>query len=174
MIPRLLLGALIFVTVACAAPPKPLPPKPFEVACFEAMAMPVPSAFDVEAFPTLSNNKAAAIVARDRCLAAAVAEISACGQELSEASAYAYQHVAAREERMEVIRFASEASMNAYIERNEYFDSMGTDLDAIRNLLESRYGIPSDSHASEFTETSDEEAERRMAEANACAAPFVQ
>lgn len=110
----------------------------------------------------------------DACLNSQPEALSACGQKLSEASAYARQHATWREKQMEVMRFASEAAMNAYIARNDYFEVKSTDLAAMRNVIEARYGLADDTQAQVFTGTTGEEAEQRIAGAEACAVPLVQ
>jgi hypothetical protein len=114
------------------------------------------------------------ILNADACMNAEPEALSACGRSLTEGQAYVRQHAATRVRRMEVMRFASEAAMNAYVERTDYFQAAATDLAGMRTLIAYRYNLAMAGSEPVFAETSDEEADRRIADARTCAAPLVR
>lgn len=97
-----------------------------------------------------------------------------CSRVMAESAAYVQQHAAAREEKLKVIRFASEAAMNAYNAKTRELEAEAEALLAGRNALEARYGLAGDAQAYTFDHTTDEEAEARIAAAKTCAAPLTE
>lgn len=97
-----------------------------------------------------------------------------CGGVMAQSAAYVSQHAAGREEKLMVIRFASEAAMNAYNEKTRGFEAEAAALVAGRDALAARYGLAGDTQAYTFDHTTDDEADARIAAAKACAAPLTE
>ncbi|KCZ98057.1 putative lipoprotein [Hyphomonas polymorpha PS728] len=102
------------------------------------------------------------------------AAVIACGDTLAQNAAYVRQHVEAREEKLKVIRFASEEAMDAYNEVTDTFTVLGIDLVAMRNVIETERGLPDDTATYTFDHTTDEEATARIEAAKACAGPLLE
>lgn len=100
--------------------------------------------------------------------------LAACGGLLARNAAYVEQHAKTREDRKMVMRFASEAAMNAYDEVTDTFTVLGIDLVAMRNVIEKERGLPDDTAPYTFHQTTDEEAGARIAEAKACAYRYME
>ncbi|MBY9065679.1 hypothetical protein K1X12_02140 [Hyphomonas sp. WL0036] len=99
---------------------------------------------------------------------------AACASQLAESAAYLQQHVDAREEKLKVIRFASEEAMNAYNDKTTGYDSARIDFIAMGNIIEAAYGLPEATGTAPFDHTTDEEADARIAEGKSCAAPLLE
>ena len=97
----------------------------------------------------------------------------ACGDLLAEGAAYAVQHTAEREEKLKVIRFASQEAMDAYNATTRGYADQGAQLLTMRATLEADYGLPEAEPVAPFDHTTDEEADERIAAARACAAPLI-
>lgn len=97
-----------------------------------------------------------------------------CSRVMAESAAYVSQHAAAREEKLKVIRFASEAAMDAYNAKTRELEAEAEALLAGRNALEGSYGLAGDTQAYIFNHTTDEEADARIAAAKTCAAPLTE
>lgn len=98
----------------------------------------------------------------------------ACIAQLAEGTAYLEQHVAARTEKMKVIRFASEADMNAYIEQTDTFELHSVNMPGLSELIETQYALPAPAETYAFEETTDEGAETLIEQANDCALKLIE
>lgn len=99
---------------------------------------------------------------------------AACVSQLAESAAYLQQHVDAREQRLKVIRFASEEAMNAYNDKTAGYDSMRIDFIAMGNIIEAAYSLPDPPETAPFDHTTDEEADARITQGKSCAAPLIE
>ncbi len=97
-----------------------------------------------------------------------------CASQLAESAAYLQQHVDAREEKLKVIRFASEEAMNAYNDKTAGYDSARIDFIAMGNIIEAAYSLPEATETSPFDHTTDEEADARILHGKTCAAPLIE
>ncbi|MFN4184638.1 MAG: hypothetical protein ACK4M6_07610 [Hyphomonas sp.] len=97
-----------------------------------------------------------------------------CGGVMAQSAAYVSQHAAGREEKLMVIRFASEEAMNAYNAKTRGFEAEAAALVAGRDALAARYDLTGDAQAYTFDHTTDEEADAQIAAAKACAAPLTE
>lgn len=97
-----------------------------------------------------------------------------CGGVMAQSAAYVSQHAAAREEKLMVIRFASQEAMDAYNAKTRGFEAEAAALVAGRDALAARYGLTGDAQTYTFDHTTDEEAEAQIAAAKACAAPLTE
>lgn len=98
----------------------------------------------------------------------------ACGGVIAESAAYVSQHAAAREEKLMVIRFASQEAMDAYNSKTRGFEAEAAALVAGRDVLAAQYDLTGDVQTYTFDHTTDEDADARIATAKACAAPLLE
>lgn len=99
---------------------------------------------------------------------------AACASRLAESAAYLQQHVDAREEKLKVIRFASEEAMNAYNDKTTGYDSARIDFIAMGNIIQATYSVSRPAQPAPFDHTTDEEADARITEGKNCAAPLIE
>lgn len=91
-----------------------------------------------------------------------------CAVLLSEGAAYVKAHVDNREERLKVIRFASEEAMDAYNGVTDAFTVLRIDLVEMGKELAKEFDLPDDTEAYAFEETTDEGAQNRIDFAKEC------
>lgn len=101
------------------------------------------------------------------------AAAAACSNLLGTGAAYAVQHAAEREEKLKVIRFASQEAMDAYNATTRGYADQGAELLALRAALDAEYGLPETEPVAAFDHTTDEEATARIEAARTCAAPLI-
>lgn len=101
-------------------------------------------------------------------------QATSCAGMLAETAAYLHQHVDAREEKLKVIRFASQADMDAYNSKTAGYDTARIDFITMGNVIEGKYDLPDAPGDPAFDHTTDEEADVRITEGRACAAPLLE
>jgi uncharacterized protein YkwD len=101
--------------------------------------------------------------------AAAPAGPLPCNAALVDASNYADDLAEHREEQMKVMRFASEAAMNAYVNETRHLRMEGLRLNERLQAIAEKHGGTPDYTRRDFGELTAEEARTRIAAADACA-----
>lgn len=97
-----------------------------------------------------------------------------CSVLLSEGAAYAESHAAHREERMQVMRFASEDAMNAYVRETSKLRRAAAEFTGMHTALQTQYDLPGEAGAYSFDETTDAAAANRIEFARECAAALTE
>lgn len=92
-----------------------------------------------------------------------------CNKLIIDAANYADALAEKREEQMMVMRFASEAAMNAYIADTKRLRTEGERITMRLDDILQRYGGIADYHFIQFESPTAEEASARIAAADACA-----
>lgn len=102
------------------------------------------------------------------------AATTACGETLKTSAAYAWQHSINREEKLKVIRFASQEAMDAYNATTRSYADQGSELLETLFLLDPEFDLLQGAPVALSDHTTDEEADARIAAAKACAAPLTE
>ncbi|MFN7055427.1 hypothetical protein [Hyphomonas sp.] len=97
-----------------------------------------------------------------------------CSVLLAEAAAYADAHATARADRMQVMRFASEEAMNAYVQETEELRGIASELRAELVTLKARFDVPDTAEDFDLSETTDGGADTRIDFARECAAALIE
>jgi len=97
-----------------------------------------------------------------------------CSVLLAEGAAYAESHAANREYRMQMIRFASEEAMNAYIAETDVLRRAAAEFAGIHEALQTHYDLPGETETFSFDETTDAAAANRIEFARECAAALIR
>ena len=97
-----------------------------------------------------------------------------CSVLLAEGAAYATSHADHREERMQIMRFASEEAMNVYIAETEALRGVAAEFTEMHTALKTQYDLPGAAEAYSFDETSDDAAANRIEFARECAAALIE
>lgn len=99
---------------------------------------------------------------------------AACTRMLADSATYLQQHVDAREEKLKVIRFASQADMDDYNRKTASYDTARIDFIAMGNVIEGEHSLPDAPDGPVFDHTTDEEADARITEGKACAHKLLE
>lgn len=97
-----------------------------------------------------------------------------CNVLLAEGAAYAMSHADHREERVQVMRFASDEAMNAYIAETEALRVAAAEFTGVLAALRTQYNPPDEAEAYSFGETTDAAAANRIEFARECAAALTE
>jgi len=99
---------------------------------------------------------------------------SVCANKVLAAANYTSAVAEARTKRMEVMRFGSQESMEAYIAETEALQMEAIGLDVLLTKLGGRYGRDFELETYEFDDATQEEVAPRIASAKACAADLLK
>lgn len=97
-----------------------------------------------------------------------------CSVLLAEAAAYADAHATTRADRMQVMRFASEEAMNAYVQETEELRGIAGELRAELVTLKARLDVSEVTETFDLEDTTDGGAEARIDFARECAAALIE
>ena len=97
-----------------------------------------------------------------------------CSVLLAEGAAYAMSHAAHREQQMQLMRFASQEAMNAYVAETETLRVAGAEFTGLYAALQTQYDLPGEAEVYSFEDTTDAAAANRIAFARECAAALIE
>lgn len=101
-------------------------------------------------------------------------EAGACANSLLSSAQAARALAAERKESMKVMRFGSEAAMNAYVAETDRLIAEADRLEARLTLLGNQYHIVPDARTIPADQLTAEDVEALIASADTCAAGFVE